>query len=438
MSGAEANPPKANGEKGEPQNWWKSLLLIGFTAIVGAMSILLLSATLAQSRISNLIFDGVSLTVWKLEQVRSQWSDTRGQQRIQLTILAIAEARHRRLASDQASADAITAAKWSQTFLALQSLTPRVSVLDSDLGKRILDKPVQEQVAHIRAVQEVLKTKDPEIGPLVKTLIEVYDSHSASYVGLTLATETTAAAEREIQGIQRRIDGLGKSLTTIYDVIKPGLDAPARARIENAFLELDAGDSFFASWFKGMIMMQPDTLTLLLVLFMGVLGSSLQMTHAYFKASRIEMLGGYFLRCCVGALAALVIFVVAKAGVPVIADASRFGGEAAINPYFVSFVAIVSGLMSENAIANVQAQGARLFGGAGGSVRWALTDLNPELTKQSLELKNLSAELGVSDEVAKSMLKGEHPIEPAQQKVIALFLRKKQRDLFTDVAPPKG
>ena len=56
------------------------------------------------------------------------------------------------------------------------------------------------------------------------------------------------------------------------------------------------------------------------------------------------------------------IFIVTKAGVPVIADASKLGGDAPINPYFVSFLAIISGLMSENAIAFIQAKGAKFFG----------------------------------------------------------------------------
>ena len=88
---------------------------------------------------------------------------------------------------------------------------------------------------------------------------------------------------------------------------------------------------------------------------MGILGSSLQMTYAFFKQHQVEKVERHI--CCgsaVGAITALVIFIVAKAGVPVIADASRLGGDAAINPYFVSFLAIISGLMSDNAVRSVQ------------------------------------------------------------------------------------
>ena len=90
----------------------------------------------------------------------------------------------------------------------------------------------------------------------------------------------------------------------------------------------------------------------------------MQVTNAYFKSGVSGTLGGYFLRLSVGALAALIIFIVAKAGVPIVADFSRLGGDAAINPYFVSFLAIISGLLSENAIANIQEQGTRFLGAA--------------------------------------------------------------------------
>src|SRR5205085_10393071 len=125
-------------------------------------------------------------------------------------------------------------------------------------------------------------------------------------------------------------------------------------------------------------------LTLLLVILMGVLGSTLQITHAYFMKNQVQTIGGYFQRITVGAMTALVIFIVAKAGVPIIADASRLGGDASINPYFVSFLAIVSGLMSDNAVRSVQNQGARFFGAdaAAEPPRWARLDLR-EMFKAS-------------------------------------------------------
>jgi hypothetical protein len=124
--------------------------------------------------------------------------------------------------------------------------------------------------------------------------------------------------------------------------------------------------------------------------------------------------------------------------VPVITDASRLGGDAPINPYFVAFLAIVSGLLSENALANVQQQGEKLLGrGAAGPDRWARRDLTPELEAQpALSLATLASHLGVSATIAAAMLKGEQKLDPEAQKLTAIYLRGDQRDLFTDMPPP--
>jgi hypothetical protein len=97
----------------------------------------------------------------------------------------------------------------------------------------------------------------------------------------------------------------------------------------------------FGGFINVLVTTQPDILTLTLVILIGILGSSLQMTYAFFTQHRVEKVGAYMLRVCVGAITALVIFIVAKAGVTVVADATRLGGDAAINPYFVSFLAII-------------------------------------------------------------------------------------------------
>jgi hypothetical protein len=163
----------------------------------------------------------------------------------------------------------------------------------------------------------------------------------------------------------------------------------------------------------------------------------LQITHAYFLKNQVQTIGGYFQRITVGAMTALVIFIVAKAGVPIIADTSRLGGDASINPYFVSFLAIVSGLLSENAIANVQAQGAKLFGpGGAGPDRWTRSDLTPELQTQDLAAAKLAEHLGVSEADAASMLKGDSKIDSDKQQILAIYLRREPRDIFTDIPPP--
>src|SRR5262249_10524729 len=143
-----------------------------------------------------------------------------------------------------------------------------------------------------------------------------------------------------------------------------------------------------------------------------------------------------FQRMTVGAMTALVIFIVAKAGVPVLADPTRLGGDAPINPYFVSFLAIISGLLSENAIANIQTRGANLFGsGSDGPPRWARMNLTTDLEAQKLSTATLAGYLSVSEPVAAGMIKGSEKMTGPQQSIVSLYLRREPRDIFTDIPP---
>jgi len=176
-----------------------------------------------------------------------------------------------------------------------------------------------------------------------------------------------------------------------------------------------------------------------LVLFMGILGSALQVTHAFFKSGVPGNWGSYyFLRLSVGALAAIIIFIVAKAGVPIIADSSKFGGDAPINPYFVSFLAIISGLLSENAIANIQSQGTRLLGQAiDAQKRWARRDLTEDLNKAGFTADRLKPFFETADTSKVTlMVNGTDPMSPGQQRTIELILHTDARDLFSDIPPP--
>jgi lambda repressor-like predicted transcriptional regulator len=245
------------------------------------------------------------------------------------------------------------------------------------------------------------------------------------------------AAEQAIKGLSDSIDSDNGSVNSLFDTIKKGLDPASREKIENALYELYFNRAPTTRLNIAFITMEPDNLTLLLVVMMGVLGSSLQMTHAYCVRNQAITLSAYLLRISLGAITALVMFIVAKAGVPVLTDASRLGGDAPINPYFVAFLAIVSGLLSESALANVQQQGERLLGAsAAGPDRWARRDLTPELAAQGLSLAALASHLGVSERVAAAMLAGEEKLDPEAQKLVAIYLRGDPRDLFTDIPPP--
>jgi hypothetical protein len=419
------------------KDWIVSALLMTVTLVVAALCVIVLSATLAQTRLSAIAVDGVPISIWKLDSVGRQWAGIR--RLIQGQSQLLADAQRERI--DKTARATATAARFeaqrSDYEQLLQAFHDRVAGIDPQLAGQIEKKTYPEQTAYIMAARGRLHASNPELD-------SVYTAIDTASAALAKAELDRDGAQIDRDTIVQKITDLtvgiqqdGKALDTVFELIKPKIDTESRARVENALYELYFDNGFTSKVLKRFIIAQPDVLTLSLVILMGILGSALQMTYAYFIKNQAASIGGYFLRLSVGAITALVIFIVAKAGVPVIADATRFGGEAPINPYLVSFLAIISGLLSENAIASVQAQGAKFFGaGTDGPDRWVRSDLTPELQAQGLSLPALAAYLAVSEDEAAAMLKGTQKIPSAQQKVVAIYLRRSPRDIYTDIPPP--
>jgi len=430
----------ADASGGDIRRSWKAWLvsaaLVIATVLLAAWCIFILSSVLAQTRLSGIAIDGVNLSIRKLVSVGNQWRTTRDQIESELQLRNAA--RNKRIETNargvKASSDLAAVLNNLNQMIAIlhrrvDATEPAIAVVN---GKQLAD-----QIGAIGEAQPHLHTDHPELDSAVADIFKVY----AEYTAATSALDTAAADMKTIdQSIQDLTDGINtdnKSLDSLFDLIKPNLDAPSREKIENALYELFFSQSLMTTLSKAFVTMDQDNLTLLLVIMMGVLGSALQMTHAFVVRNQAITVSGYLLRISLGAITALVMFIVAKAGVPVITDTSRLGGDAPINPYFVAFLAIVSGLLSENALANVQQQGEKLLGqSSAGPDRWARRDLTPELQAQGLSLTTLASYLGVNETAAAAMLKGEQKIDPAAQKLIAIYLRGDMRDLFTDIPPP--
>lgn len=419
-----------------PQGRWASGALIGFTLLTGIACVVVLSATLTQARISSLAIEGVSLSIWKLDTVRQQWATIRDQQQKQSKALGDAEIRRAKTSAEKTAADADYNIVLKDLVSLLEEFNFRVRPFDIALATAIAGQSPAEQVGRIEAAAESLRTQ-PALVPYLRRINDNYAKFQTSAAQRTSKRADDTAVVNQISNLKFGLQGSKESLEALFGTIKSNLDEAGRSRIESALYELQPTAGRISKLYNKLITAQPDVLTLFLVILMGVLGSALQITHSVFVQNRTESFGSYCLRICVGAITALIIFIVAKAGVPVIADASKLGGEAPINPYFVSFIAILSGLMSENAIVSVQEKGAAFFGAgtSAGPDRWAREDLNASLAAPDLTLKAMSEFLGVPEDMTKSILAGKTQATAEAQKTIALYLRRPIRDLFSDMPP---
>jgi hypothetical protein len=413
-----------------------SILLVLFTGFVGLLCILVLACTLTQTRLSTISIDGVTISIWKLDDTRTQWKKIRDRIRDQSEALIKAKQELDDAQQNLANDDGVYRPARTPLDAELQALRAGISGYEPDLAKAMVGSP-GEQVSMLGTAKDRLLKAHPELQESIGKIADLDKAYEPIYAErMTLEAKATVkkgqvkALNDSLASLQDSLDGLFRQFSA-----KP-LDDPTRVRLENALFELYSG-KFLGASMNWLLIMPPDILTLALVILMGVLGSALQMTHALFRQNRIERPGAYFLRLGVGAITALVIFIVAKAGVPVIADASRLGGDAPINPYFVSFLAIISGLMSENAIMMVQAQGAKFFAAetAADPQRWARFDLHDTFAKANRSPTNVRQLLNAENAQFEGWISGKDALPGAAQTMIAGVLGMSQRELFTDIPP---
>lgn len=173
-----------------------------------------------------------------------------------------------------------------------------------------------------------------------------------------------------------------------------------------------------------------EILTLVLALSMGALGSALQITKSMLNDDQVRSASYYVVRPFQGMITALVVFVLLKAGQLTISA----GGNAGLNNYFVAFVGIVSGVMSLEAYRMIEKAGANFIKSQDEEPRWAFT-LKAALAQDGLESDVLADGIGVPRDVMKNWLTEKLPVPAEQQKLIAAWLHRSQRDLFSSLPP---
>ena len=111
--------------------------------------------------------------------------------------------------------------------------------------------------------------------------------------------------------------------------------------------------------------MPSQLLILILAISMGAFGSVIHLTWEYFDKTTRRRLSWYIFRPFLGAVLAFAIFILLKSGQMVLTNTTGVGaGAEDLNPYFISFLAIISGILSEQAYAKISAAGTQIFNSA--------------------------------------------------------------------------
>jgi hypothetical protein len=167
----------------------------------------------------------------------------------------------------------------------------------------------------------------------------------------------------------------------------------------------------------------------LLVVLMGCLGGMISVIRCYVDASLPDpSVGEFFYRPAIGALVALGIYVLFKAGQLMLgASTPGSGGEAGTGAFLAAFLGIISGLSARDAIGAIDAAASRMW--QRGNFVYVYKIADDKIS--DAERGGLLKLLGIDGDTWKVWLAGRTPIPRATAQRVADYLRLDMRDIFT-------
>ena len=122
--------------------------------------------------------------------------------------------------------------------------------------------------------------------------------------------------------------------------------------------------------YSSLLIMPDQVLELILAISMGMLGSAITMTWTFLSDTETPHWRWYLMRPFVGALSAVVIFIFAKGGQMALTSGN---GTDNLSPFFLSFLSIAAGLLSDRAFSQMSLVSGKVLGDMGTEKeRWAV------------------------------------------------------------------
>jgi len=254
--------------------------------------------------------------------------------------------------------------------------------------------------------------------------------------------EKTMNTELQCQ-LHRRYQELGEEYTSIQEQIDEidydqlwaqAVAQAADLRDSEKHAEYFDRYEFFVFtplYYELFVRVPTEVLVLALTMIMGMLGSVVTMTWSFIKRDGDFTFRRFLILPFVGAMSAFIIFVFVRAG-----QLTLTSGDTSqqLNPFVLSFLGIISGLLSERAYARMAQVGSNFFRTDDDISRFGIA-LRPAMEQAGLGQPELARYLELSDDDTASIVDGKAAANPLQQRLIAASLRRNIRELFTDLPP---
>lgn len=418
----------------------EGLLLFGIVSVSILWAAICFSAAQFQVRIAELTISGTPLTVWRVEEYRqdiASWTSDVREHRLKIETLRI----------KKNEADRIINLNEPVLKSRLTELRKELETFRFKLPEALIGEfpPAAEDTGLSIAVYEVILKKHPELGVETKADFErlqgAHDGVLAHRRYVDRHKTDLHATQFELEASEIKLKARVGELSRIFGTTSENAAPEFVERLINTAAELEALRRNRAAYVYDIALFTNDMLVLTLVITMGALGSALFLVADFVKNENVGMsFTGYairfvmiLVRLAFGAVTAMVVFVVAKSGIPILADTAKVGGSAPINPYFISFLAIVSGLMSDRALETVRSAASNLLRSSGAVDRYARMKID-DAFQGGRTPEELSSVLGIDAPATRQLFSGRDPVSPERQTLIAAYLNKPVRDVFSDLS----
>jgi len=388
-----------------------------------------LSAFQVQVRIQSFSSKGLSYSVWNIDRLRDKRKDLKSEvEPLEKELVRLRS----QIAQQQEKRSAVQLSYWEiseQLDNILYRLLARVKERDSNYKE--LPKGYGYEVFSLLRV----KLQELGLSDSVQGLIDNYEKlyTDADELSARLASLNRQWAEMAA-GLKSRAEELDAKRARAQDFFKPGdqIDDISRNQILDFVSEIDVLDNQLGV-LRVLTRVPNEMLLLLLMVAMGLLGSSIYLMRSLFVGEDELTLRIVLFRQFLGALTALMMFVVVKAGVLVASDPRYATQAGALNPFLLTFLGIIAGLMSEQVVERISQYGRDwLRDSRLGSTRFA-RGIQAEIEAQKKSVDDLAKFFEGKKELVAAWLSENEPIPPAAQSIIAAWLNKPERDLFSDL-----
>src|SRR5579871_2525222 len=219
------------------RSWIVSAGLVIATVLLAVLCIFILSSVLAQTRLSSITIDGVSLSVRRLVSVGSQWKTVREQIESELQLRNKARTGRIDLNTRVIAAANDSVLKTERLTHALERFHRRADAIEPPVAA-VNGKDFPDQVGVIQEAQPQIHKDHPELDATVDEIFKAYGDYMAALGAGQSAQAQLKAADQAIKDLSDSIESDNKNLNSLFDLVKTDIDPGSRQRIENALYEL--------------------------------------------------------------------------------------------------------------------------------------------------------------------------------------------------------